>query len=108
MSKDFDKWNTFKKKIHESEKAFIYKAGEVWWCALGLNIGHEQDGDQESFERPVVIIRTFSNDTCICIPMTTSYKENHFYYPLETSEKSVFIITSQIRTISTKRLLKKV
>ena len=82
MSKDFDTWNTYQKKLHESNRAIICKPGSVWWCALGINIGHEQDGDQSSFERPVIIIQTFSNNTCLCLPMTTSKKENIFYYPL--------------------------
>lgn len=106
MSKDFDKWSQFKEKLHLSEKPLIYKPGEIWWCALGINIGHEQDGDQSSFERPVIIIATFSNDTCLCIPMTTSKKTTPFYYPITIFEKEVFIITSQVRTISTKRLLR--
>ena len=104
MPKDFAKWSQFKEKLHLSEKPMLYKSGEVWWCALGINIGHEQDGDQNSFERPVVIINTFSNDTCLCIPMTTSKRNNPFYYPVILFEKEVFIITSQIRTISIKRL----
>lgn len=107
MHKDFDQWNIYKKKLHESKKNLLYKAGEVWWCALGLNIGHEQDGDHESFERPVIIIKTFANETCLCVPMTTSGKSNTFYYPMTLFEKNIHIITSQIKTLSVQRLLRK-
>ena len=106
MSKDFIKWSIYKEKLNSSTRSLMYKPGEIWWCALGINIGHEQDGDQLSFERPVLIIKTFSNDTCLCVPMTTSKRDSSFYFSITLSGKEVSIITSQIRTISTKRLLR--
>lgn len=106
MSKDFDKWNKYQQKIHKSDRSILCKPGSVWWCALGINIGHEQDGDHESFERPVLIIRTFSNDTCLCIPMTTSKNISPFCKTVTLLEKDIYAITSQMRTLSNKRLLR--
>jgi len=40
---DFDEWNEIKKKIEEGnfEPPHFPKAGEVWMCSLGRNIGFE-------------------------------------------------------------------
>ncbi len=108
MSKDFDTWNTYQKKLHASERPIICKPGSVWWCALGINIGHEQDADRKSLERPVVIITVFGNNTCLCVPMTSPKNENPFYENVSISGEVFYVITSQARTISTKRLLREI
>jgi mRNA-degrading endonuclease toxin of MazEF toxin-antitoxin module len=104
MSKDFDTWNTFKKKLNESTRTIMYKPQTIWWCYLGINIGHEQDGDRLSLERPVLILATFDNETCLCVPITTSINNSPFCQKITLSGKTAYIITSQIRTISIKRL----
>ena len=107
MDKDFDQWNVYKKKLHASNKNILYKSGEVWWCALGLNIGHEQDGGRESFERPVLIITTFSNGTCLCIPMTTSKNNSPYCKAVQLLGRNIYVIVSQSRTLSINRFLRK-
>jgi hypothetical protein len=56
MQKDFDRWNERKKIIHDSGENKLYHAREIWWCSLGVNIGSEQDGDNENYTRPVLIL----------------------------------------------------
>lgn len=43
MKKDFDSWNTEKKKtnIKRLDFNFFYHNREVWWCAVGINVGVE-------------------------------------------------------------------
>ena len=55
--KDFDSWNRIKKKTHGSSRVKYPKEGSVWWCKLGLNIGDEEDGKGDYFERPVLILK---------------------------------------------------
>src|SRR5690606_11061015 len=45
MESDFDRWNTLKKGIDQTEAApsFVPQEREVWMCALGRNIGFEQN-----------------------------------------------------------------
>ncbi len=105
-NKDFARWSLLKEKIQTSERNIICKPGMVWWCLLGLNIGHEQDGKQASFERPVLIIKVFSNDTCLCIPLSTSKQSHPFFLRFKLNQKTVYAITSQIRTLSIKRLVR--
>lgn len=105
--KDFDTWNSLKKNIQSSHSEIICNEREVWWCSLGLNIGHEQDGKNEMFERPMLIIRKFSKFTCLCLPLTTSLKSNSFHQAIPSFGPNDFVVTSQIRLMSTKRFLRK-
>ena len=72
MKKDFDKWNIQKKAIHNSRKNKFYRNREVWWCDLGVNIGFEQDGTGDNNRRPILIIKGFSKEVCLIVPLTTS------------------------------------
>ena len=59
--KDFDNWNK-EKKILEStaNETLVFHEREIWWCSIGLNVGDEQDGKNDYFERPVLVIRKFN------------------------------------------------
>lgn len=109
MEKDFDKWNKNKKQIHDLGENKLYHEREVWWCSLGVNIGFEEDGVGETGERPVLILKGFSKDVCLVVPLTTSIKENPYHFDLgEIDGRKAFAILSQIRLVDTKRLINKV
>ena len=78
MKKDFDEWNKHKKIVHFEGESRFYHKQDVWWCALGVNIGFEQDGTGNVGERPVLIINGFSKQVCLIVPLTTSKKENFY------------------------------
>jgi len=105
MSKDFDAWNRKKKNLHHTRQRPLFKEGDVWWCHLGANIGVEIDGKNNTFTRPVVIIRKFNHYSFYGLPLTTSYQENHdFYHILEFNNKKQAINLTQMRLIDSKRL----
>mgnify|MGYP001561979075 CR=1 FL=1 len=70
MNKNFDKWNTKKKEIHKDGEDPFYKEREIWWCALGANVGFEQDGTGKNFDRPIVVIRGFSKNIFLGLALT--------------------------------------
>ena len=108
MEKDFFGWAGEKQRLHEKRKVTYFSEREVWWCALGVNIGHEQDGKGRRFARPVVIVKKFSAQTCIVVPLTTREKKGRFYASLGTVKgRPVTAIISQIRLIDRRRLLNK-
>ncbi|MDI9312720.1 MAG: type II toxin-antitoxin system PemK/MazF family toxin [Limnohabitans sp.] len=75
--------------------------------SVGVNIGHEQDGKNESFERPVLVIRKFNSDSFIGVPLSTAIKENNpFYFDFIYKGERISVILSQIRLFSAKRLLR--
>lgn len=109
MEKDFDKWNKSKKIIHYNNEVKFYHEREVWWCSLGINIGFEQDGKGEDFSRPILIIKGFSKDVFLCIPLTTKLKNGKFYQNIDLGDKIIRkVILSQIRLIDSKRLENKI
>lgn len=109
MQKDFDAWNIKKKETNFINSKTMFYEREVWWSKLGLNIGVEIDGRHELFLRPVIIIRKFNKDMALVIPITTQDKLNKYYFNVSGVEEKVYkACLSQVRTISSKRLLRKI
>jgi mRNA interferase MazF len=109
MYKEFDKWNLKKKKVDKKfiNKDLFFYPKEIWWSSLGLNIGIETNGKNDNFERPVLIIKKFNSNMLWVLPLTTKVKIGPNYFNLNNDNNSSVIFT-QIRTISTKRLLRKI
>ena len=104
MQKDFDSWNMRKKELNETSPNF-YRARDIRWCSLGVNIGFEQDGTSKTYRRPVLIIKGFSLNVCLIVPLTTSTKTNPYHIGVgKVAGREAFVILSQIRLIDTKRL----
>jgi mRNA interferase MazF len=106
MKKDFDLWNSKKKKIDGTERtAFHWKEREVRWCVLGLNIGDEENGKTPDYLRPVVILKKFSKRACLVVSLTTTQKEGKYYFYLgKINNQDSTAILSQIRFIDSMRL----
>ncbi len=108
--KDFDRWNEKKKQTDseiEERSLFMYER-EVWWCALGVNIGSEIDGKNENFERPVLIVRVISRNGFFGVPLT-SKKKGHRYEVAVRHDKGIsFTNISQLRFLSKRRMLRKI
>ena len=106
--KDFDAWNEKKKALNEAEPPPIFKERDIWWCSLGINVGSEEDGKHENFERPAVIFRIFDDSTLWVIPLTTKSwpKESRIHYTFTCNGMTRAVKINQLRTISSKRLLR--
>lgn len=108
--KDFDLWNTEKKQLNESvsDKSFYIHEREVWWAAIGVNIGTEMDGKNEQHERPVLIVRKLGKNQFLGIPLTSRTKEGVFYIPINYNNRQGTACISQVRVMSVQRLLRKI
>jgi len=86
----------------------LYRERQIWWCALGLNVGSEDDGKNEYFERPVLIFRRFGEETSWAIPISSQerQKDSRLQCPifLQGIERTARL--HQLRLISNKRLLR--
>jgi len=78
--------------------------GEVWWCALGENIGVEMNGKSNKFSRPVLIYKKHNNLSCTVIPLTTQEKTTCSYVKFYFHGRASWAALLQVRTISTLRL----
>jgi mRNA interferase MazF len=80
---------------------------EIWWCCIGLNVGSEVDGKNELFERPVIIIKVFNSNMIRVAPLTSKIKEDSHHYIIRYLGREGSVILSQMKTISPKRLSRK-
>jgi mRNA interferase MazF len=108
MQKDFDRWNEAKKHIDASTFSHYVHMREVWWCSLGVNVGREEDGSAELFERPVLIINKFNRDMVLVVPLTTTAKRTPYHFVFRHRGGEVAALLSQLRLVSTKRLKRRV
>jgi mRNA interferase MazF len=108
MEKDFLIWHELKLSINEKETALLFQEQEIWWCSLGKNIGVEENGKNEKFVRPVVILKKFSKDMFWGLPMTSKDKIGKYYYNFFFNGGQHTVLISQLRVLSGKRLLRKI
>jgi mRNA-degrading endonuclease toxin of MazEF toxin-antitoxin module len=105
--KNFDNWNILKKKIDSKNDKEIpdFSEKEIWWGTLGCNVGVEADGKNETFERPILILRKYNKYSFLGLPLTTRGKDSDFYYKLpKHNNVDGWVVLSQSKTCSAKRL----
>jgi mRNA interferase MazF len=73
-----------------------------------VNIGSEQDGHNELYERPVLILRGFSTQLFWGVPISTKIKRgNQYYYSFAYDGHGYSAIISGLRVSGNKRLVRK-
>lgn len=110
MKNDFDIWNELKKKIEvtDEELESFPKESEVWMCHLGRNLGYEQNGSNDNFSRPVLIVKKFNNHMFWSVPLSTKQKPFDFYFNFtDPNGEKVSVIIAQMKLVSIKRLKRK-
>ena len=109
MSKEFDIWNNKKKYIQTDSTVRFFHEREIWWCSLGVNVGFEQDGKGEDFQRPILILKKFNNTCFLGVPLTSKIKSNKYYISIgDVDGDSAYVIISQVKFFDNKRLLLKI
>lgn len=105
--KHFDEWNEIKKIRHGSGRSPVIKEGEIWWCAMGENVGVEINGKNESFSRPVLILKKLSRFGFMGVPLTSQEHEGDWYVSFIFRDKKQTAALAQARVISVLRLYKR-
>ena len=117
----FIDWVKLKIRIHSSDNPGLsFKQREIWWASIGLNIGSEQNGKDEKFQRPVLVLRKFGQHIFWAIPLTSNKKEHKYRLEIKYKEysenivgelisedKKGIIILNQLKTMSSKRFIRK-
>ncbi len=78
MEKDYEGWAKEQKKLEAKVVNIIFYEREIWWCALGTNLGFEMDGKHELRTRPVLIVKTFNRHFLWVVPLTSKPKKGPF------------------------------
>ena len=110
MTKAFDEWNIVKKRLDSRNiiTEIFFHDREVWWCSIGINVGVESDVKNTHFERPVLIIRKFNGHMLWVIPLTTKERNGIHFHKISHDRGVSFACLSQLKTVSSKRLLRKI
>jgi mRNA interferase MazF len=108
----FDDWNSTKKKSHYKENQVGFKEREIFWARIGQNIGAEEYGKGNEFQRPVLILRKLTSNIFIGIPLTSTLKNNDYFHSFEyTTKKGKISSTAmilQLKTFDKKRLMTRI
>jgi len=109
-TKDFQGWHIFKERLHNKPDTEIItiKEREIWWCSIGVHVGDEEDGHNELYNRPVLVVKKFNRRLFWGIPLTTKIKQNKLYFPIELKGKQRCAMLSHLRLYDVKRLHSKI
>jgi mRNA interferase MazF len=86
----------------------LFREGEIWWCAIGLNIGEEVFGKGAGFMRPVLVFRRLTENSFLGLPLTGSEKTGSWYVPITLPSRRSSIMLNQARIIDKKRLQRRI
>ena len=87
----------------------MFREREIYWASIGKNIVYEQNGKSDNFSRPVLILKKFSRNSFLGIPLTTKNKNDKFHFKFSFKEDELsWAYLSQIRLFDMKRLNKKI
>lgn len=109
----FVRWTKVKIQIHhkpdEEINSLYFKEREIWWAHLGQNVGFEENGKNEAFDRPVIVLKKFNQHFLWAVPTSTKIKSsNPYYFLFHRDDHRYSALVSQIRPMSSKRLIRKI
>lgn len=108
MFKRFIAWIGLKEKLHtNSDNRVYFNEKEVWWCALGENIGVEVNGKGDMFSRPILMYKKLGSASFLAIPLSTKEKVGSWYLQIKFKERITTLNFAQIKVISIARLYEK-
>ena len=105
--KNFDEWNDLKRTLNSQNTVPLFREREIWWCSIGLNIGHEQDGKNRAFNRPVLIIKKFNNRLFWGVPLSTKIKNSPHYHTFIFKDVKQSALLTQLRLLDANRITKR-
>ena len=111
--KNYDRWNEVKKQTELKIRKTGFKQREVFWVRIGQNIGSEEYGKGNEFQRPVLIVRKINSELFIGVPLTSKLKEdNDYFHKISFNAKNTLSQNSamilQIKTFDKKRLMSRI
>lgn len=108
MIKRFLEWIDVKERLENRPgKDVSFKEGEVWWSAVGENIGVEISGKRKTFARPLLVYRKLNKESFLAIPLSTQIKKGSWYVWFEFKLQMICVNMAQVRVVSTNRLYAK-
>ena len=108
--RNYKDWMPVKENIQSEGILRRFKEWELWWCAIGENVGVEINGKGDMFTRPVVIYHKFSRFGFMGIPLTTkdhTAEAPDWYVKFNFKNKEQFAALHQLERVSVFRLCRR-
>ena len=105
--KRFSEWIELKSNLHFAGNYPPVKEGQIWWCAVGENVGVEINGKNNAFSRPVLVMKKLSRYGFMGVPLTSQKHEGSWYVSFVFKDKTQYAALAQVRVFSVSRLYTK-
>jgi mRNA interferase MazF len=106
--KNYNAWNKVKQETDKLENTVKLREGEIRWCRFGINIGNEIIGKGDNFKRPVLILKKYSGQIFLGLPVTSTIRDGDWYFKINHNDIDRCIILNQGRSLDSKRLEEKI
>ncbi len=96
--------------LKRDKRRLFIKNAEIWWVSFGVNLGVEINGKSKEYSRPALILKVYSREAALVIPLTSKDKSSskHHKYIGEVKDKPAYAILSQARVVDTIRFQERV
>lgn len=105
---EFRDWIEVKADVHERISLPNFSEGEIWWCAVGRNVGVEINGKSKTFARPVIVLRKLNKRSFMAVPLTSKRHEGTWYVSFSFKGIEEYAVLAQSRIMSTVRLYQRI
>lgn len=103
--KRFELWMPKKSNLDsKNHRPPLVSEGDIWWAALGENVGSEVNGKSDLFSRPVIVYRKLAHGFYLVIPTSTKEKIGSWYVLFRHKEIRNVACLHQVRSIDYRRL----
>lgn len=101
----FLEWIGVKQKLAAREhQPPLIREGDLWWCAVGENVGFEVNGKSDDFTRPVIIVKKLGRLGFVGVPTSTKKRVGTWYVSFVHKGIEETALLAQMRVFSYKRL----
>lgn len=108
MDNAFLEWMEVKNTIHKDSMVTNFSEGQIWWAAVGKNVGVEINGKHKDYSRPIIIFKKLSRLCFFAIPLTSQPHTGTWYVEFNFRGKQEYAVLSQIRMMSVFRLYNRI
>jgi len=110
LDRNYKWWFGVKSDVQRRKTLHDFKEWQIWWCAIGENVGVEINGKGAKFERPIIIHKKFSKLGLMAIPLTTkdhTIEAPDWYVHFRFKGRDEYAAIHQVETISAYRLYRR-
>ncbi|MEK7501101.1 MAG: type II toxin-antitoxin system PemK/MazF family toxin [Patescibacteria group bacterium] len=104
----FQEWFRVKVNLWKKDSRVVFKQRDIWWCSLGVNLGEEMFGKGKKFTRPVLVLRKFTGNSFLGLPLTKQQKQGSWYVEITIHKEKRWVMLNQARILDKKRLTNRI